>query len=278
MRLSKGVLAAFSKYPISAPLRRKLGNEEKIGANIYCGRKKFGYFLSESDYFSEIARSTGLIEVSNTSGIFWRRHPLVFLVEAADDICYNILDTEDAYICGDLPPQEVLDLLEAVSGKPNSDKSQTPWSERISYARARAIGGAITACCEAFKDNYNDIMSGEFNDLLLRISQKSKEFERLKINASSRIFTARRKTELEVSGRNAIHSVLSGIEPVYEKLARKNWDSSQLTGYEQQLVRALQLDLRDVTDAYSAFHSMTDFVSGMTDRYAVKTAKMLKGV
>jgi dGTPase len=199
-------------------------------------------------------------------------------VEAADDICYNILDLEDGVTSGDLSFDIVSDCLSSICGAPNSERGDKKNIEWISYLRARSIGVAIQSCIQAFRENYSEIMLGIFSGSLVGSSSKSGEFEAIKQMASSRLFTSLRKTELEVAGRNTIRMVLSGVLPVFERLKECNWDSSKIDGYYKQLVRAIDLDLRDARDAYSSLHVLADFVSGMTDRYTVKVAKMISGV
>jgi dGTPase len=93
----------------------------------------------------------------------------------------------------------------------------------------------------------------------------------------SRGYSARRKTELEVSGHRIIGNVLSGILPVYEQLAGKGWNKDELDDHTQKVARALVLDLRGISSAEQALHGMSDFISGMTDRYALRISRMLSG-
>ena len=88
---------------------------------------------------------------------------------------------------------------------------------------------------------------------------------------------AKAKAIHQVSGRRIIDNVLTGILPVYEDLALKGWDRDRLEPYSKQLVRALDLDLRDINDAEQALHGLADFTSGMTDRYALRISRMLSG-
>ena len=270
MRLSLGVLGAFSKYPVTAHVQVNSGAD-------YCGLKKFGVFHSEAEYFAQIAARLGLLREGTAQEAWWRRHPLVFLVEAADDICYNIVDLEDGFAAGDLSFEQVIGCLEALGGKPNQDQSGYTQQEQIAYLRARSIGAAIQACVQAFKDNYQAIMTGQFSGSLVAASSKADEFAAIERIAHNQLFTAPRKTKLEVRGRNVTHTVLNGLLPVYQALAVKGWQEDALPTYERQLARAVDLDLRGVTDAYTALHSLTDFVSGMTDRYAVDVAAMISG-
>ena len=118
---------------------------------------------------------------------------------------------------------------------------------------------------------------GKFSKSLLDAGSLSNQFQDIKKLAGERIFTARRKTELEISGHRIIGNVLSGILPVYEQLADKKWDPGSLDEHSKQLSRALSLELRGIESVEQAVHAMTDFVSGMTDRYALRISQMLSG-
>ncbi len=274
MRLSYATLGAFSKYPCTAA-------EKALHASDYVGLKKFGVFQSERDLFAETAEALGLpSEVSGAAQV-WRRHPLAFLVEAADDICYRILDIEDAATVGDLDSDLVAGILEEITGKANhpGDAAQ-PLRDRVGMLRAMAIGAAIDSAVDAFMANYDAIMMGEFSDGLMEVSSKAAAFARLKEISNARIFTARRKTELEISGRQVLHGLLDHFVGLYEDLKACDWDAEVLKarhGYWAKLIRAVDLDLRGVQDDYTALHSLADFVSGMTDRYAVKVRDMVEG-
>ncbi|MBO9399188.1 dGTP triphosphohydrolase [Shimia sp. R9_3] len=277
MRLSNAVLGAFTKYPMTASTSAAL-KAANGGKAPYVGAKKFGAFHSEYDTLKTVAQALGLPEETAPDGsLWWRRHPLVYLVEAADDICYNIVDLEDGYSAGDLSLERVEQLLAPLCRLTNRDQSAYTPYERISYLRARAIGGAIDACVAAFIAHHDAILSGQFSDELIAVSDKNEAFARIKETARERLFTAPRKTRLEIQGRNAIWRVLDGVLPVYEALRQNNWNADALPSYEAQLVRALGLDLRDVSNPYTAAHGITDFVSGMTDRHAIASAQMVSG-
>ncbi|MCT4556412.1 MAG: dNTP triphosphohydrolase [Pelagimonas sp.] len=274
MDLSAAVLGTFMKYPMTARTRAGLGDMPYVGA------KKFGLFEGEETTFAKAADALGLpAETVPDVGTWWRRHPLVFLVEAADDICYNIVDLEDGYTARDLSYEQVRALLlPLIQNKPNDDDlgAHTEY-EKISHLRAMAIGGAIWACVEAFKANHGAILAGTYSNDLIADSVHGPAFAEIKQAAREQLFIAPRKTKLEVRGRNVIRTVLDGILPVFDALERTDWKAANLPDYERQLVRALDLDLRGVQDGYSALHAMTDYVSGMTDRYAVEVAGMVSG-
>jgi len=113
MRLSMGVLGAFAKYPVTARVRAS-------ATQSYRGLKKFGVFESDAELFAQVAEAVGLPVETIGADRWWRRHPLVFLVEAADDICYNILDLEDAYASGDFTEHVVLSIFSRSPAYPTS--------------------------------------------------------------------------------------------------------------------------------------------------------------
>lgn len=276
MRLSKAVLGAFMKYPLSAATKKSL-SELAYKQDGYFGGKKFGVFNSELALFEEAAVTLDLPKVVVGSNTWWRRHPLVFVVEAADDISYNIVDLEDAYTTGELQFDVVREALFDLADKPNRDTSGMSKAEQIAYLRAVGIGKGIESCLEAFKANYSAIMDGTFSQSLVEAGKLSKQFKGIKDLSRKKIFTARRKTELEVSGHRIIGNILSDILPVYEQLAINKWDPNCLDDHSKQIALALQLDFRGISNVEQALHSMTDFVSGMTDRYALRTSRMLSG-
>lgn len=274
MRLSYATLGAFMKYPCTAAARQ-------LNDAGYVGLKKFGVFQSEAALFTEVAEALGLCADGTGHGKYWRRHPLAFLVEAADDICYRILDLEDAATVGDLSARQVIACLEEIAGKPNRpDDPLMSLREVVAMRRAAAIHQAIEAAVEAFMANYDTIMAGEFSDGLMEVSSKAAAFAHMKDISNARIFTAQRKTELEIAGRQVIFAVLDHFHGLYDDLRNCDWEVERFLaqyGYWAKLVRAVDLDLRGISDEYTAMHSLADFVSGMTDRYAVKIRDMVAG-
>jgi dGTPase len=276
MRLSKAVLGAFMKYPLSAQCKENLSRKD-YWHDGYFGKKKFGIFNSELPLFEKVAETLKLEKVEVERNMWWRRHPLVFVVEAADDICYNILDLEDAFTTGELPFDDVREALFELAEMPKRNTSGMSEAEQIAYFRAVSIGKGIESCIRAFRDNYDPIMNGTFSKSLVEAGELSERFTHIKKLAGARIFTARRKTELEVSGHRIIQNVLSGILPVYEQLAANSWNKDEIDSHSTQVVRALQLDLRGISSPEQALHGMADFISGMTDRYALRVSRMLSG-
>ncbi|MDV3250539.1 dNTP triphosphohydrolase [Devosia sp. BK] len=274
MRLSKATLGAFMKYPVTARTRAAL---KASGETSYVGLKKFGFFSSEETLFDDVATTLGLPEERIGEQKWWRRHPLVYVVEAADDICYNIVDIEDAFTTGELSYKEVVTILVKVAKPRDESAGDRSQAEHVAMLRAMAIGQAIESCVKAFIDNHAAIMDGTFSGSLTEVCEMGEMFTDMRQLSNDHIFTARRKTELEVSGRRIINNVMSGILPVYEDLAAVGWQPESLGSRSQQLVRALDLDLRNLTTPAEALHALADYTSGMTDRYALRISKMLSG-
>lgn len=268
MRPSAAVLGAFAKYPCTAAARA-------AAPAGHLGAKKFGIFAAEAPYWAEAAALLGLPEAA--PGLH-RRHPLVFLLEAADDLCYGVLDVEDAFFSGDLSPAEIEALLQGIADLPETRLSGMTPTERIAHLRAVAIGRAIGASVEAFKADHPALMAGEAQAGLIERSTLAEPFARIRATSRARIIGSKKKAQLEVSGRNTLHRTLDGILPVYEALVAAGGDPGGLDSYQAQLAQAIDLDLRGAVDPASALHAMGDYVSGMTDRFAVKVARILSGL
>ncbi len=273
MRLALGSLGAFTKYPTSAFVKKHVGVP-------YVGTKKYGFFENDTATFERVADGVGLprreVTVDGVAvGYCWRRHPLAFLMEAADDICYNVMDLEDAFIAGGIDFETVKSLLSGLLPPSNKEYSGQTNADVVSRYRAQAINGAISACIEAFKDNYDAIMSGEFAISLIEASRLAAKFKTIKAFSEERIFSAMRKTELEIYGRNVVYRVLDGLVPLVNEYRAKGWDFEKLGSYHAQLARVLEFRPVSARNSYDAMHALTDFVSGMTDRYAVKIADMI---
>jgi dGTPase len=276
-QLALGSLGAFAKYPVSAFAKAHVGDEGTIKGTRYIGLKKYGFFDNDVATFQHVATQLGLPQTEVTGpdgtvlGHWWRRHPLAFLMEAADDICYTIMDLEDAHLAGDITLDQVRDLLGSLFAPTTSVGD----SDNISLSRALAFRDVIPVCVDAFKDNYEAIMQGNFAISLVDASRKAAAFAKIKEVMQNRIFTASRKTELEVYGRNVVFRALDGLLPLLEGLFAIGRGSEKLSPYHVQVARAVRFPLAPLSSPYDALHTLADFVSGMTDRYAVKVADML---
>jgi dGTPase len=246
LRLTFATLGAFTKYPSIAP---HAASDDK-----YIGSKKHGFFKEDVSNFEEIANTLGLIRHSLTS---WSRHPLVFLVEAADDICYKVVDIEDGFKLGRLTFREAEECLVGMLSPDRKYKPDVDANSNIGWLRAAAIGSLIDAAQAAFIENEAAIMQGIFSHSLLDASSMSEALKQAKHLLIDRVFEWDRTITAEISGSEMITYVLNRcMHAVHDPAPKINSLIIKLIpGYASQAS-----PLRKI-------HAVTDFVSGMTDSY-----------
>lgn len=272
IQLTYSTLSSIAKYPCEAIAR----NKQKIH------QKKFGFFQSSKEAFLDIAHNTGMI-IENEEPAIFKRHPFVWLVEAADDICYSIIDMEDAHRLGIVNSTDCedlfIDLITSVNPQDVSrvkDKLQVIWNpnERVSYLRAKVINSLINKSVSIYKDNFDKIISGTLDKALLDIfkneSSSLAEIERFSID---KIYNHKAVIEIENAGYNVMYELLDHFIPsvILEKSKRKNYDKMALKLLPQQFVY-------ENGTTYDKVLGILDFVSGMTDNYATDLYRKIKGI
>lgn len=263
--LTYATLAAIAKYPCASVA----GHNKK---NIFT--KKYGFFQSEQSGFEKIAIEMDLIKVQE-SPLIYKRHPLVYLVEAADDICYNIIDLEDAHRLKILSYQEVEALLLPLC---NDERMPARLAEmddddaKITLMRAKSISTLIGQCSEVFFKQQQTILDGDFNQSLMDAIEEPflsvmKEIEKVSVR---KIYNYSSVVQIEVAGYKVMGGLLEEFIPAYLLNESK---------YHQKLVELIPKQfLTDQEDAYTKIQSVLDFVSGMTDIYAVELFRKIKGI
>lgn len=264
--LTFAVLGALTKYPISSNI---LARDEYVG-------NKFGFFETEEGYFSEIASRLGLVR-RNQGMPYWCRHPLAFLVEAADDICYAIIDIEDGFELGYLTFEEAKDILRPMAPDAQLTSSMAP-GEKIGKLRAIAIGNLIDECVSVFTENERELLTGSFQSSLIKLTKYKDNFEAAKKRGREKVYNAERTIKLEIAGRQVIAGLLEIFWEVFLALRDAEFDSGKLKGRAQKLSQLMGRSLRPVASTYDASFCVTDFVSGMTDRYALELYRTLTGI
>jgi dGTPase len=244
-------------------------------------RKKYGFFQTEIATFLKIATQLELIQLPD-SHITYYRHPFVFLVEAADDICYQVIDWEDAHRLGIIQLAEAKDLLlsffhPAVDANELNKLNATLLqlndnNEKIAYLRARAIHKLIEQCTDIFWENHRGIMQGSFETSLIDNLQGAprQAMEHLRKISVQKIYNDRSVVEIEIAG----YKVLGGLleEFVWAVLQPESH-------YSKKLLKLLpQQFVYNGNDAYTHIQAVVDFVAGMTDLYAVELYRKIKGI
>jgi len=263
--LTYATLASIAKYPCAS-----LAGHNKT--NIYT--KKYGFFQSEQQGFQKIAEEMELIKVQDEP-LVYKRHPLVYLVEAADDICYNIIDLEDAHRLKILSYEEVERLLIPLCNDPKLPKRLEEMDDddaKITLMRAKSISTLIMQCSEVFYREQEAILSGNFNQSLMDAIDEPflstmKEIERVSVR---KIYNYSSVVQIEVAGYKVMGGLLEEFIPAYLQNDSK---------YHKKLVELIPKQfLTSEEDVYAKIQSVLDFVSGMTDIYAVELFRKIKGI
>jgi len=276
LRLTCATLGAFTKYPIEALVPDKARIHE--GAST----KKFGFFQSERDFFMDVATRCGLIRRAPLHA-WWSRHPLAFLVEAADDICYRLVDFEDGFRLGFLEYEEVRDRFVSVIGdEAMRARAETmrEKKERIEFLRALAIGAAVQQTAEFFLTKESEILAGEFDSPLIDHIPAGPELDTIKKRSVETIYATTRGVEIEAAGFAVLGGLLDDFVAAVSDLARRGKHASPRSHKLLRLVPEQSLGPNREPDSnpYQRLLRMIDFVSGMTDSYAVSLFKKIRGI
>jgi len=281
LRLTYATLATFLKYPWTS-------------THVTAGKCKFGAFLSEERIIKEVAERVGLLARGGSS---WCRHPLAFLVEAADDICYSILDLEDAVEMNVLSYGDakriLLDALDPAT-RSNVEKELGPDSwYRVNFARIRGpvFSTLIDGAIKSFMTHYDSIMRGDFNgELLLSLDVNDRRqdiVKRGKTKAGEAIYPTRRKVELELGSYAIFDSLLDAhFRAAVECIDAMRDPSKKISPKSALVLKLLGNHLPTSKNPpspdknwthYTCMRRMVDYISGMTDNYAHNLSGKLRG-
>lgn len=270
LRLTYATLASFTKYP------RESFNLNKSTRTLKKAYKKFGFFQSEREIFKEIAEATGLQLNKSSTNYWWCRHPLAFLVEAADDICYRIMDLEDGFKLGLISFDETEKLLlPMVDEKHLKNYKGRDEREKIGYLRAHAINDLVAELADVFIKNEKRILAGKLEDDLISLIPSSKKLQTIKKVSIEKIYRTLSVVEREAAGYEVLGGLLDTFISAYNeaykgKLSPKN--RAVINILPNRITRKIDDDL------YNRLLSITDFVSGMTDSFAVSLFRRIKGI
>lgn len=279
LRLTLATLAAGLKYPWSS---------RKAGA-------KFGAFITEEKILEQVAETVGLVSKGRHE---WCRHPLAFLVEAADDICYAIIDLEDGVELGIVSFEEVVELLTKDFEPSERRRIQDSFGPREAYRvnlsrlRGPVFDLVIDSAINGFMKGYEKIMSGNYHGDVFGLVPKSDLgrgiVERSKKFAADRIYGDQKKVEIELGCYSTFECLLDEFcEAALACAQSLTSHKGEVTiGWKSKLILRL---LGDHTPSegnappgyhwteYQCLRRVIDFVSGMTDSYATYVAKQLRG-
>ncbi|WP_298612497.1 deoxyguanosinetriphosphate triphosphohydrolase [uncultured Odoribacter sp.] len=262
-------LASIVKYPFESTCATHKGF-------------KYGFFQSEKEIFRQVAEELGLLQLEERP-LQYVRHPLVYLVEAADDICYQIMDIEDSHKMRILSYDETTAILENFYDK-NEDKEDlkiiartfkvvTDKNERIAFLRAGIINKLINACAEVFCNHYEAIMNGTFKSTLIKnLSGTNKEaYDKCTDLAYSRIYHTNIVTQIQIAGFKILGTILKEYTDAVLKPE---------TYYARNILSVMpeQYQVSKEDSMYTKIQTVVDYVSGMTDSYALNLYRKIKGI
>ena len=261
--MTYSMLASIVKYPYSS-----------IAAN---GKGKFGFFQAEEQDFKKIADELGMLCVQN-SPLKYARHPLVYLVEAADDICYKIMDIEDAHKLGLISTEQTILLFMNFFTEEKQAKMYKTMevvkdiNEQIAYLRSSVIGLLVDECARVFIENEESILNGSFNGALIKhISPLPNGAYREATDVSyKKIYKTKDVVDIELAGHRIIGFLLDTLITAIESPHAKYSELILSRVPEQYEINAPLL--------YQRILAVLDFVSGMTDVYALDLYRKITGM
>ena len=258
--MTYSTLASIVKYPYPSTMAGK--------------KNKFGFFKSEEPVYLNIAEELG---ISRHSDGRWCRHPLVYLVEAADDICYEIMDIEDAHKLGILTTDETKELL--IRFVPSDKHSHmedvmaqvADRNEKVAYLRSSAIGILENACVDVFVSNEDKILEGSFEGSLIKNLPEDirNAYSTCSEVSYDRIYRNKNVVDIELAGYKIISQLIdlfvgAAMEPdkAYSKLLLSRVSSQYKV---------------DAASPYDRLMAVVDFISGMTDVFALDLYRKING-
>lgn len=261
-------LASIVKYPFASALAEK-------------GHGKFGFFSTEADIFCRIADDLGIIRKSADGyPAEYARHPLVYLVEAADDICYEIMDIEDAHKLKIVTYEETkrlfLDFFDEMGQnhimQRIHDEEITDDNEKVIYMRACVINALERACVDAFMRHEDEIMRGEFSGSLIDSidDRLVKAYRNCTELSKKRIYKSKPVLDVELSGFKIMDSLMEVMTEAAVNPQRF---------YSRQLISRVssQYDI-SAPDLETRIMAVIDYISGMTDVYALDIYQKINGI
>ena len=270
LRLTLATLAAYMKYPRPAGL-----DPRPRGASA----KKHGYFQCEAEFFEEVATRVELVphDPAAAPQAGWKRHPLAFLVEAADDICYSILDIEDGFSLGLVPYSQIDESVGLIARKsrsftvPSATTNRAEQEENVAYMRAKAINVLVTEVRNTFVELEDQIVDGTFDEPLKKHLPSRAELKTIVEVSRRTCYQERSVLEIELAGYEVLSFLLDEFVPA--ALSGAGEDSKF-----EKIVALLPHPIPDGASTYDRLLAVTDYLSGMTDSFAVQLFRRLRGI
>ncbi len=265
LRLTYPTLAAFTKYP-------KCSLPKIISPKA--SQKKFGFFQSEAPIYAGVAQKLGIEAVELGSNQEYLRHPFAYLVEAADDICYQIIDFEDGLRLGWVDFTYAESLLIKIAGESFYDKNYNQLNskeEKAGYLRAVAINNLVKEMAALFIKHEKQMLDGSFNQSLMSLSLFADPLAEVKKISLEKIYKARQVLEIEAAG----FEVIGGLLGFFVDAVLNERPSQQ----ERKMLELIPTEVKnkEMSD-YCKLLNVCSYVAGLTDKHAINLYRKLKGI
>ncbi|MFC7331940.1 dGTP triphosphohydrolase [Rhodocista pekingensis] len=265
LQLTAATLAAYSKYPWSAPGDDGLPRPHP---------RKYGFFGSERALFSEMAEEVGLIPTGDDT---WCRHPLAYLVEAADDACYRVVDIEDAVKMRMLSFADAESLLAPLVVVDRQEYDEIDDEDRrLIYLRARAIDRLVHDAAEMFLERLPELMQGRPCPALLHMTERATALKAIEQISYTRIYRGQQRCETDIVAARTITTLLDAFGEAL--LAREEaGPGADLPRRFASLLETMPTIRQMPYDRPSWVRGLVDYIAGMTDRFALRQAQLIAG-
>lgn len=265
LRLSFATLGAFIKYPKESLPHRP---------TKHISQKKYGIFQADLAHFNDVADELGLVNPSNNEESHYR-HPLTYLVEAADDICYTIIDFEDGINLGWISEDHALEQLinlvrDTIRIEVYTQLSTT--SERLSYLRSLAINNLITDCVSIFMENEEAILGGTFPHALTDKSKYKAQIQDILSITVDRVYNNEEVIQKEIAGYKILQDILAAaVEASINDL------NNETNSYDQLILKSCKgLKINGTTD-YERILDVCGYVASLTDSKSIALFEVING-
>lgn len=264
LRLTYATLGAFMKYPKESLPKRP---------TTRVADKKFGVFQGDVDFFKEVSEDLGLLK--SDSGTGYARHPLAYLTEAADDICYTIIDFEDGINLGLIEEEVALEyLINLVRHNLKTEvysRLATPQT-RLSYLRSLAINTLVEEAAAVFLMNEEEILKGNFPDSLMSRSKYEPQISDIIKISVEKIYQSKDVMKKEMAGHKILSTMLDAIATSLENKYR-----GHTRKYDRLLLRSLNANFAAPSSTYDYLMQACHYISCLTDGSAVSIFQNLRG-
>jgi len=269
MNISLATLAAFTKYP--RPAWCKSTDKQRRS------QKKFGFYTSNLSDYQLLTEKMGIPQLAENC---WMRHPLAFLVEAADDICYSIIDLEDGCTLGLVSLEETIFLMGSIIGERYSPEKLQKYNspkQKLAIMRAMAISQLIQETTVVFEQYETAILTGEFDEALTEIIPSANSLKAITELSVKKIYRSQPVLEKEAAGYQVLEGLLSTFS---EALFHYHFDKERFSGHNKSILRLLpeEFELQSDHKGYFIMRGLLDFISGMTDKHALSLYRRVKGI